>query len=207
MGKKLLEGFTLIELLVLMMVIGLALGLGVPAFSAMMANARMSAAANELMASIHVARSEASARGRSVTLCATSGWSAEAPTCEAGAHLLAGWIVFEDGNANATVDEGEEVLHGHGPLDDSIALHERTLLDVEPPHYLSFRADGPLQDIGAGPSVRQIQLCDARGDVATGSDGSEREIAAGRWITLRATGRPQLHRLRAEVQGNPLGGC
>ncbi len=52
--------------------------------------------------------------------------------------------------------------------------------------------------------MRNIQLCDQRGDEAIG-DG----VAAGRWIGIAPTGRPVLYdrseRLRSDA--NPLGGC
>jgi len=207
MGKKHREGFTLIELLVLMMVMALALGLGIPAITAAVANGHMSTAANDLVSSIHAARSDASARGRSVTLCATSRWAESQPDCEADASLLDGWIAFVDANVNGTVEDDEAVLQAHGPLDESIRLQPASGADAGPPHYLSFRPDGPAQQIGAGAPVRHIQLCDKRGDRTTGTDAEGRDIAAGRWIAITATGRPQLHRLRDEVQGNPLGGC
>lgn len=207
MGKKHREGFTLIELLVLMMVMALALGLGIPAITAAVANGHMSTAANDLVSSIHAARSDASARGRSVTLCASSRWADPRPECEADASLLGGWIVFVDANVNGTVEDDEAILQAHGPLDEAIRLQAESGADTGPPHYLSFRPDGPAQEIGAAPPVRHVQLCDERGDRATGTDAEGREIAAGRWIAITATGRPQLHRLRGEVQGNALGGC
>ena len=51
---------------------------------------------------------------------------------------------------------------------------------------------------------RRITPPDARGDVDTGGG-----VAAGRWIQIGVTGRPQLYRMQAEVQSaaNPVGGC
>lgn len=205
MGKKHLEGFTLIELLVLMMVLAVTLGFGVPAFNAMMANNRMSGAANDLVSSLHAARNEALTRSRSVTLCASSNTAADRPACDDGATLLAGWIVFVDANANATVDEGEAVLQARGPLDDRIRGEARSKTDRDPPHYVSFRADGFPQDLAAlPPGVRNIQLCDARGNADTGNGRG-----AGRWIALSPAGRPSLIDQVVVLQSanNPLGGC
>jgi type IV fimbrial biogenesis protein FimT len=205
MGKKHREGFTLIELLVLMMVLALTLGLGVPAFNAMMANGRMSVAANDIVSSLHAARSEALTRSRSVTLCATSDWEAERPACDAAAALLGGWIVFVDVDADGTVDDGEAVLQAHGPVHDSVRLNPRSLADGGPPQYLSFRADGFWQTLpGLVPAVSNIQLCDARGNKDTGAGK-----AAGRWINVSPAGRPALIDKVATLQGgnNPLGGC
>lgn len=205
MGKKHQEGFTLIELLVLMMVLAVTLGMGVPAFTAMVANSRMSAAANDIVNSLHAARAEATTRSRSVTLCASSNWNAQQPGCDAGVSLLDGWIVFEDADADGAVGAAEPVLQAHGPLHDSIRLQGRSGADSGPPQYLSFRDDGLLQDIpGLAPAVRNIQLCDARGNQDTG-DGR----AAGRLLTVLPAGRPALIDGVARLQdaANPLGGC
>ncbi len=47
------------------------------------------------------------------------------------------------------------------------------------------------------------------GQLDTDGDGVGEDIAAGRWIQIGATGRPQLFRMRADVEGanNPTGGC
>jgi type IV fimbrial biogenesis protein FimT len=205
MGKKHREGFTLIELLVLMMVMALTLGIGVPAFVTMMANARMSAAANDLVSSLHAARSEASVRGRTVTLCASADWGADAPACAASRSILEGWIVFEDRDADGAVGAAEPVLQAHGPLDARIAAAPSSGTDGGATEYVSFRPDGFLQDLpGLGASLRNIQLCDERGDAGTGGD-----TAAGRWVIVTPAGRPALVDDRARIQGdaNPLGGC
>ena len=205
MGKKHQEGFTLIELLVLMMVLALTLGIGVPAFTSMFANSRMSAAANDIVSSLSSARAEATTRNRSVTLCASSNWNAARPDCDAGASLLDGWIVFVDADTDGVVGAAEPVLQAHGPLDVSIRSQGRSGADIGPPQYLSFRDDGLLQDIpGLAPAVRNIQLCDARGNRDTGNGR-----AAGRWITILPAGRPALIDSVARLQdaANPLGGC
>lgn len=205
MGKKHREGFTLIELLVLMMVLALTLGLGVPAFTAMIANGRMSAASNQIVSSLHAGRAEALTRGRSVTLCASRDWAGAEPTCDGTASFLEGWIVFVDDNTNGSRDGGERILQVNAPVPASIGTEPRSGVDRNPPHYLSFRADGMLQEIpGLGAGFANVQLCDARGDRDTGGGR-----AAGRWITVTPAGRPTLIDTVAVLQGNrnPLGGC
>jgi type IV fimbrial biogenesis protein FimT len=170
----------------------------------MMANSRMSGAANDLVSSLHAARAEASARGRNVVLCASSDWDAERPSCDAGASLLAGWVVFEDADVDGAPGDAEPVLQVHGPLDAAILGQAGSRADAGPPQFLSFRPGGPLQEIGGNPSVRNIQLCDARGDHDTGGGR-----AAGRWIAISPAGRPALIDRVERLQGdaNPLGGC
>lgn len=205
MGKKHREGFTLIELLVLMMVLAMALGFGIPAFNGMNANNRMSSAANDLVSGLHAARSAALTRSRSVTVCASSDFDAEIPACDAAAPLLGGWIVFVDADTDGTVDDGETVLQSHGAVAQDILAQPGSGADRPPFQYLSFRADGFLQDIpGLNPGINNIQLCDGRGNVDTGNGR-----AAGRWIAISPAGRPALIDEVAALQGdeNPLGGC
>lgn len=206
MGQKHREGFTLIELLVAMMVLAVALGIGIPAVSEIVANNRMAAAANDLISALHAARSEALTRSRSVTMCASAAWSEAAPACDGAAGLLAGWIVFEDRNANAQVDGDEQIIGGHPPLPEAIVVAAGSGTDQPAPHYISFRSDGLLQDVAgmAGTSIRHIQLCDSRGNHDTGGG-----VAAGRWISLTPAGRPLIRQEVADLQGqnNPLGGC
>lgn len=205
MGKKHQEGFTLIELLVLMMVVAVALGFGIPAFNAMTANSRMSAAANDLVSSLHAARSEALTRSRSVTLCASTNPDAERPACDSAAVMLGGWIVFVDGDTDGAVDDNEIVLQAHGPLPEDILTQARSQADRPPLQYVSFRADGVPQNIpGQGQGVGNIQLCDGRGNADTGNGR-----AAGRWIAILPAGRPMLVDKVATLQSdnNPLGGC
>lgn len=198
-------GLTLIELLVLMMVLALTLSLGIPAFNSMAENSRMSDATNTLVSSLHTARNEALTRSRSVTLCASRNWNAEQPDCDASAALLAGWITFVDSDSDGVFDDDEILLQANGPMHETILDAPQTGVDRSVPQYLSFRADGLLQDIpGSGPGIGNVQLCDARGNHDIGGGRS-----AGRWISLSAAGRPTLMDRVAQVQGtdNPLGGC
>ncbi len=204
MGKKHQEGFTLIELLVLMMVLAMTLGLGIPAMTGLVANNRMTVAANDLVSSIRAARAQASSRSLTVTLCASSNWNAPAPGCDADAPLLDGWIVFEDADGNAGRDAGETLLQAHGPLDDHIRLQARSSTDGDAPQFLAFRADGFPAGIGGHSGIRNIQLCDARGNRDTGGGR-----AAGRWISISPTGQIALVNQVSRLQSssNPLGGC
>ena len=209
MGKKHLEGFTLIELLVLMMVLAITIGFGVPAFNNMVASNRMTAAANDLISSLHTARNAALTRNASVTLCASSNTDSvqpEQPDCDAGALLLAGWIVFADDNANGVVDGDEVVLLTHGSVHDSILSQAGSGADQPPPQYLLFRSDGSVPTLTGLPEpIRSIQLCDSRGNRDMGGG-----IAAGRWIAISSAGRPTLTDRVLRLQDtdtNPLGGC
>lgn len=195
-------GFNLLELMISMMIAGLVLGVGIPSFTQFLGNSRMAGAANDLTTTIHAARTEAVKRRGTVTICASSSWADAAPDCDLGGGTT-GWIVFADVNGDVSVDPGDTVILAHPPLNDSITFS----FDAGSTPYIQFGGNGFPQAAAAGTPISNMQLCDERGDVSTGDDGNGNEVAAGRWLQVGVTGRPQLFRLRADVQANPIGGC
>ena len=201
------RGFNLLELMFAVLIAGITLGIGIPSFNQFTANSRMAGAANELMTSIHVARTEAVKRRVPATLCASSDWASEDPGCDLDSGT--GWIVFADVDGDVVVDDGDVVLQSHAPLAEPLSFE----FDVASVAYLQFGPGGVPRTAPAGTPISNIQICDNRGDVATGrtpptaGDEEGREIAAGRWLQINAAGRPQVYRTRDEVQANPIGGC
>ena len=196
MYKK--EGFSLIELMVIISVLALALGLGVPAFNDMLSNSRMSTAVNDLVSSLHAARSEAISRQASVVLCPAN---AAGTSCQADGDLKDGWLVFIDSDDNAAVDAGEPIVQRHGPVGSGPVL-ELSVFPADSGGRITFSAAGTLR---VAESTTDIQICDARGDRDTGGG-----VAAGRWIRVQPTGQPEIRRMRSDLQDtdiNPLGGC
>lgn len=194
------RGFSLIELLVVLAVCAIALGFGVPAFTSLSANNRMSATTNDLVSSLHAARGDAITRQTTVTLCPMAN---DGANCASGSSLAPGWIVFVDTNANAVIDPDETILQRHPAMSPELAAGVSTS-PAGAPGYISFAGNGTIGTPTLPNPLRDIQLCDHRGDVDTGGG-----VAAGRWIQLHATGRIELHRDRAVLQGPraPLGGC
>jgi type IV fimbrial biogenesis protein FimT len=191
------SGFNVLELMMTLLIAGMVLGFGIPSFTQFLASNRMAAAANDLIASIHTARTEAVKRRQTVTICASSNWATAAPDCDLGG---AGWVVFFDANGDVSVDAGDTIIAAHGPVPD------RVTFDIDPAsvRYMQYGGNGFPRTAGAGTPISNIQLCDDRGDTDTGGG-----VAAGRWIQISVTGRPQLYRMQADVQGaaNPIGGC
>ena len=66
------SGFSLIELMVTVALISILLTLGVPSFSAILRNMTLTSQANNFVAAINLARSEAIRRNTAVTLSATA---------------------------------------------------------------------------------------------------------------------------------------
>ena len=74
-------GFTLMELMLVITVAAVILGVGVPNFRQFMLNSRMTTAANDLLAAIHTARSEAIKRREQVVMCFSNNPTAAVPAC------------------------------------------------------------------------------------------------------------------------------
>ena len=200
-----MRGFTLLELMVVLLIAGLTLGLGVPAFNQFIATNTMAASVNDLVGSLHLARGEAVKRRFVVVLCATNTPEVAAADCDNGAGLEDGWIVFVDNNGDGSFDGNPEVIvDRHGPLDGNVQI---TMADrddnVTANAIFAFDLLGQEED-NLNP-VAVVEACDNRGDKDVGGG-----LAAGRVVRVTPTGRPQIYRERAHVQDaniNPLGGC
>lgn len=97
-------GFSMIELSVTLAVLLILLVAALPSFQGSLRSNRVSAASNELLASIALARSEAIRSTRGAGVCA----SATGISC--GGTWTNGWLVFVDANANGAMDAGENVV-------------------------------------------------------------------------------------------------
>jgi prepilin-type N-terminal cleavage/methylation domain-containing protein len=124
------SGFTLLELMVVLVIAGILVGVGIPAMGNFIRNARMTSAANDVMAALHYARSEAIKRRAPVTVCTSTDPLAAAPSC-ANTPDLRGWIVFVDNDADGQWDSAatfvdvdgdgnQDVLEEDGPDADSV---------------------------------------------------------------------------------------
>jgi len=97
-------GFTLMELLLAIAVLAILTTLALPAFTQFIANNRLSAKANEMVAAMQYARSEALRLGVPVQVCSSS----DAETC--GGNWNQGWIAFQDPDGNDQPNNANDVL-------------------------------------------------------------------------------------------------
>jgi type IV fimbrial biogenesis protein FimT len=195
MKTKSQTGFTLYELLTTLLIVGVVLTLGIPNMQSFRQNSRMTAAANDLHSSFHLARSEASRAKVPITICASAdSMTGNPPTC--GGELEAGWIVFEDRDGDIVVDAGEPVLRRFPAVTDDIVINT-----VGPDDYFSFAATGLGRgNVTGAPALATMVLCDPRGNVRGGGGKSTARV-----LIVTPLGRATV--LADEAQVTFHGGC
>lgn len=101
------QGVTLIELMVAITVLAVLAGIGIPAFSNLMRSSQIAAEANNLVAALTLARSEAMKRGVRVSVCPSNGDPDDGCTDDWGD----GYLVFSDdfGDAGKLEDPDNDV--------------------------------------------------------------------------------------------------
>ena len=105
------RGFTLGEVLTTLAVAGVSLSLVVPSLASVTRSNLRAGAINELVGTLHLARSEAITRNSPIVVCP----STDSRTC-ARVAWESGWIRFVDGNGNFEADAGEAVLGNSPPV-------------------------------------------------------------------------------------------
>lgn len=91
-------GFTLIELMVTIAVAAVLLTLAAPSFMDTIRRNSATTQANELLAALHVARSEAVMRGREVAICPRA--SQASNSCGGATDWINGWVVRAVGDTD-----------------------------------------------------------------------------------------------------------
>lgn len=169
------SGFTLGELLTTVAVLGIGLSLAVPSFEAAMRNNQRATAVNQLVSTMHIARSEAVTRNMQVTICASS----DGANCD-GADWNAGWIFFTDADRDRAVDADDNLL-GTGPAQAALDIDS-----AEFASYFAYRPNGRVMVDTPADNSGQFTFCDARGS----------EFA--RVVVVRTSGQPRLSEHQAD---------
>jgi type IV fimbrial biogenesis protein FimT len=154
------EGFTLVEIMIAISIMAILLAIAVPSFREAGLGSELRSLSTELIASAHLARSEAMKRGAPVTLCVSPGGDA----CTAGAWRD-GWIVTD----------GAAALRVQGAAPQGFRVREASALTA-----IVFQATG----VGATPAT--FTVCRATPQPGH----QEREVtinAAGRAESRRTT--------------------
>ena len=165
------RGVTLIELMVALTIFALLLGLALPSFRNFVASNRLSGTAQEFLAALQLARSEAIKRGTQITLRhnATPGsrdWG------------TSGWTLFVDTNGNGALDVGELVLRDGGALTAPLTM----MSSASFASFIAFGRDGRLTSAGGA-----FVLCE-------GSALKEGNQARNRAVLVNGAGRVRIAR-------------
>lgn len=187
---------TLLELMLVVTIAGILLGIGIPAMGHFIRSARITRAANDVMAGLHFTRSEAIKRRLPVTLCTSAvplAADPPGPVCTASAFLT-GWIAFVDDNGDNIVDASD----GDGVRDPGeLVLQQR---EAMPNTIIGRSTTNPLRitylNTGFALNANQsLVLCDERGNVQSGG-----ELSAARGILISVTGRAGVTLVPGEIQ-------
>jgi type IV fimbrial biogenesis protein FimT len=117
------SGVTLIELMTVLAVLAILSSLAAPSMREFLIRNRSAAVANEFVATILRARSEAVNRNMCVTVCRST--LANTPArCDSGSNWQVGWIAFANASCDATASApaGDDLFVQAGPLDSSFSL-------------------------------------------------------------------------------------
>lgn len=107
------SGFTLIELMVAIAVVAILLAIGLPSFQQSLRSSRVVTSANEVLASLSLARTEAIRGLGRAGVCP----SADGTTCAANADWSGGWIVWrEDRVGGALVKSTVRYVQAKGKM-------------------------------------------------------------------------------------------
>ena len=155
-SRQALGGFTLIEAMVSIAVMLVLVAIAVPSFKNASLGSQLRSSANDLVASVLLARSEAIKRNAMVTMC----MSADGEDCTASGGWEQGWIVM--------IGDDKLRVQGSAPSGLRISAGAVTSLSFQP--------------IGAGGAAATFTVCRATPSVG----GEERVItldATGRpWV-------------------------
>jgi type IV fimbrial biogenesis protein FimT len=100
--KRAQTGFSLIELMTAVTVLTVLLVMSVPSFREFMRSNRVTAAHNDLVTALALARSEALKRATTVSVCASN----DGTSCTGATNWAGGWIAFTDAGAAGAVNSG-----------------------------------------------------------------------------------------------------
>lgn len=167
------RGFTLVELAITLVVLSVLMAIGAPLFTEVINSSRLTSNANEIVAALQTARSEALRRNAPTSFCQSSNGA----TCS-NVATWQGWLVFADVNGN-TLPEAAEIVRS-GVIEAPVQLIPSNNVTLA---RITFRADG-LAYAGNNLLDANIRICQP----VTNPDNNARDvnIVVGGRIAVRA---------------------
>ena len=187
-------GFNIFELMITVAVLGVLMGVGVPAMQSLMQNSRLTTQINLLSTTLALARSEAIKVNQRVLVClSTSGTDCEA--AGSGKGWDEGWMVFVDRNSDSDVDlgpPGTDDCAVNSTTDCILAtqagfLGTNTLTPAtDAPDFLAYVGDGSLR-CNTDANVATLETCNNANTFYTLCDFRGAGYAKG--LSISRTGR------------------
>jgi type IV fimbrial biogenesis protein FimT len=170
-------GFTLLEALVVLALLALLLSLAAPSMKGLRQKHQMQSQAEQLQASLLLARTEALRRQQRVSLCVRESVAGAGPVCSTAGSWAQGWVVFVDGNDNARREAAETVLWVQEALPAWMTLQGNATVD----RYISYGPQGRSQSVTGAFQAGTLTLC------GTGQTQVWR-------VVINAVGKPRLEK-------------
>jgi type IV fimbrial biogenesis protein FimT len=151
------RGFTLLEALVVLALLTVLLSLAAPSLQGLRQKHQMQSQAEQLQASLLLARSEALRRQQRVTLCVRATAVGAGEDCALDGPWSQGWVVFVDGNDSGRREAAETVLQVQGALPGFLTLQGNATVD----RYISYGPQGRSQSTSGSFQAGTLTLCGA----------------------------------------------
>lgn len=161
------RGVTLIELMTALTVLGVLLAISAPSFRQFTANSRTTAATNQLVTALNLARSEALRRSSNTVVCTSSNQA----SCSGSTDWANGWIVFADRNRNGTVD-ADELVQSWAGVSNGFSIGATAIGPNSAVDRLAYNTMG-MGEIPAGATRVQFLIASP---VCTGNRAGRTEV-------------------------------
>jgi len=179
------RGFTLLEALVVLALLAVLLSLAFPGLKGLRQKHQMQSQAEQLQASLLLARTEALRLQQRVTLCVRESAAGAGPVCTTAGSWAQGWVVFVDANDNAWREATETVLLVQEALPSWMTLQGNATVDS----YISYGPQGRSQSMTGAFQAGTLTLC------ATGQTHIWR-------VVINAVGKPRLEKADRKDSAN-----
>jgi type IV fimbrial biogenesis protein FimT len=195
MIMKKLFGYTLIELMAVLAVVSILVTVGLPLMNVFFESNRMISNTNDLVAGLHIARSEAIKQQMRVTLCQSD----DSASCTGTGQWEDGWIVFQDPNGNATVDGGERILRLNAGASGNQVTIRSNDVGNQIANSVSFTSRGLPKALNGGAQSGTFRICDNRGR-RVNADG---KTTVARGVNLSPSGKVRSTNQLADIASCP----